>query len=514
VHIFAERISDAAEKIFGDVSIFDFVAGLVNSMISDVSYAFTSAENIIPNTMLILSGQIEGVMMRGEMTVPAVQNALTQILMKAVCILWLIGVAITISKKLVHYTVFKDTLARHSQQYDLPEKYIIHMDSRQNSQIASIMKTSVNVPSEVAIPEKLEVRATSLIEAPLIIGLVHPVLYLPFSVKAEKLDLILRHELTHYRRRDILYKWCAMVILTVHWFNPISHIVSKQIDEECEISCDYEATRGLLAHEKASYMGLILDLLSHSERSSRMLTTQMSSSGKMLKRRFEMIKDPAVVNKKRKTFSVIFACVLIIVTLFAGIVLASSIDGNESGAGNDISEDSANNTEIGGQISNITDADWEVSGDYGKLPIPVENQVAFVWMWPVPSSQEISYAYQVRTNPATGEELHHYGIDIKAETGEDVVSAMKGTVVEAGYDRVYGNCVRIAITLNDVEIDTFYGHMSEITCEVGDEVMPGDAIGKIGSTGASTGPHLHFEIKNDGEYIDPLTYYPVDYEVE
>jgi murein DD-endopeptidase MepM/ murein hydrolase activator NlpD len=100
----------------------------------------------------------------------------------------------------------------------------------------------------------------------------------------------------------------------------------------------------------------------------------------------------------------------------------------------------------------------------------------------------------------------HSGVDFRAAAGSSVVAVGSGTVVEAGWAGAYGN--NIVIRMNDGSY-TQYGHLSSIGVSVGQRVTPGQQIGLSGSTGNSTGPHLHFEARTSSEYgsdIDPVAY--------
>jgi murein DD-endopeptidase MepM/ murein hydrolase activator NlpD len=100
----------------------------------------------------------------------------------------------------------------------------------------------------------------------------------------------------------------------------------------------------------------------------------------------------------------------------------------------------------------------------------------------------------------------HSGVDFHASYGSEVVSVGSGTVVEAGWGGAYGN--NIVIRMNDGTY-TQYGHLSAISVSVGESVTPGERIGISGSTGNSTGPHLHFEARTSAEYgsdINPVAY--------
>lgn len=97
----------------------------------------------------------------------------------------------------------------------------------------------------------------------------------------------------------------------------------------------------------------------------------------------------------------------------------------------------------------------------------------------------------------------HSGIDIGADEGEAVRAAKSGRVIFSGTADGYGNYVKID---HGGGLETAYGHCSVLTANVGDEVERGQTIAYVGSTGNSTGPHLHFEVKIDGEFKNPLDY--------
>ena len=101
----------------------------------------------------------------------------------------------------------------------------------------------------------------------------------------------------------------------------------------------------------------------------------------------------------------------------------------------------------------------------------------------------------------------HLGVDIVTAENAPVYAAADGVVVRADWYGGYGNCVIID---HGDGIQTLYAHFSKITVKEGDVVKVGDEVGKIGSTGNSTGPHLHFEVHVDGEIVNPLIF--VDYE--
>jgi murein DD-endopeptidase MepM/ murein hydrolase activator NlpD len=99
----------------------------------------------------------------------------------------------------------------------------------------------------------------------------------------------------------------------------------------------------------------------------------------------------------------------------------------------------------------------------------------------------------------------HSGIDIGAGYGADIRAAEAGTVIMADYNGGYGNCV---VVDHGGGFSTLYGHMSNIEVSYGETVKQGELLGEVGSTGNSTGPHLHFETRVDGEAQNPMRYLP------
>ena len=124
--------------------------------------------------------------------------------------------------------------------------------------------------------------------------------------------------------------------------------------------------------------------------------------------------------------------------------------------------------------------------------------------WPAPSSTYISDSFGWRIHPIFGYWKLHTGTDIAASSGANVVAAASGKVIMADWYGGYGNCVMID---HGSGIVTLYGHLSGYNCYSGQEVSRGELIGFVGSTGNSTGPHLHFEVRINGEYVDPMGYF-------
>ncbi len=126
------------------------------------------------------------------------------------------------------------------------------------------------------------------------------------------------------------------------------------------------------------------------------------------------------------------------------------------------------------------------------------------FMWPATSTYITSSFSPSRKNPVTGQMRKHTGVDIGAGNGTPIKAANGGTVTLAGWNSGYGNCVIIDHGGGKA---TLYGHMSKILVSKGQSVSKGTEIGKVGSTGNSTGPHLHFEILINGSPVNPMNYF-------
>ncbi len=138
------------------------------------------------------------------------------------------------------------------------------------------------------------------------------------------------------------------------------------------------------------------------------------------------------------------------------------------------------------------------SGDSGSSGTTVNG-----FKWPVPSSSRITSGFGYRNQPTEGASTYHKGIDIGAPTGTTIVAAAGGSVVTASYSVSGGNYIMI---YHGNSTYTIYMHCSKLLVSVGDEVSQGQSIALVGSTGISTGPHLHFAVTVNGEYKNPMNY--------
>ena len=146
---------------------------------------------------------------------------------------------------------------------------------------------------------------------------------------------------------------------------------------------------------------------------------------------------------------------------------------------------------------------WEALDQNGpKAPAPQRPTVS------VPSSMPLQMArltsgYGMRNHPVLGRRRNHKGVDLAAPTGTPIFATADGIVGKAQWFSSYGLYIRID---HGADIETRYAHMSKLAVAAGQRVRQGQVIGYVGSTGRSTGPHLHYEVRIDGVAVNPIPY--------
>lgn len=178
-------------------------------------------------------------------------------------------------------------------------------------------------PMELAgVPKRLRVCKTSAAVSPMVMGMIRPVLILPETALTEsRLPYVLRHELVHYRRGDIFWRWLAVLATSIHWFNPMVYVAAAQMQEACEISCDWCVVRSMEQAKRDDYMRVILELLAEAMAKKQILTTQMASEKKQLQRRFTMIRNQKPVGMKKLLLSVCVGTALLGAAWLTGCTL-------------------------------------------------------------------------------------------------------------------------------------------------------------------------------------------------
>jgi murein DD-endopeptidase MepM/ murein hydrolase activator NlpD len=160
------------------------------------------------------------------------------------------------------------------------------------------------------------------------------------------------------------------------------------------------------------------------------------------------------------------------------------------------------------ELEKLEDKLLEESARLTKLIVANQSDTDYAggeMAWPAPGYTRVgpNGKYGMRFHPILKKNRMHTGIDIDVPMGKDIVAANGGKVILAGTNGGYGKCIVID---HGGKISTLYAHNSKLLVKVGDKVKRGQVIAKCGSTGLSTGPHLHFEVRINGKHTDPLPY--------
>jgi murein DD-endopeptidase MepM/ murein hydrolase activator NlpD len=158
-----------------------------------------------------------------------------------------------------------------------------------------------------------------------------------------------------------------------------------------------------------------------------------------------------------------------------------------------------------GIIQNIHQKTEDIQKNFDTLVNFFEAQAARLATTPTiwPTKGLLTATFGWRPDPFTGQQAFHYGIDIATPSGNPVVAAAAGIVIEVQQNKFLGKFIKIS---HSGGITTVYGHLSRFNVHVGQKVQRGDLIGEVGSTGKSNGPHLHYEVQINGKAVNPYYY--------
>lgn len=310
-------------------------------------------------------------------------------------------------------------------------------------------------------PELLQ---SAAVPAPMVAGLLHPRILLPErDLSPEQWEGVLTHELIHWRRHDLWIKWLAVLVRAVHWFNPAAWWLLRRLERDCELSCDEKTVRHWDRQRRARYGELLLTLAAGGDPGTGAVALSLSSPKQLLKERLICMMTQTRYGRPAAL-------------LAASACLAVALSSAALGA---------------------------YAGPVPQAGTPPE-ETPEVLSWPLETdgSVTLSALYGSRVHPLTGKTTSHSGIDIPRDAGTPVLAAADGTVEETGFDAREGNYV----ILRHGALTTKYCHLLEGRADEGEQVRTGDPIGLVGSTGQSTGPHLHFEVALDGAVQDPMSY--------
>jgi len=153
--------------------------------------------------------------------------------------------------------------------------------------------------------------------SPMLVGIVRPAIVFPrtYNWTDKSTELILKHELVHYMRKDVLLKWIVQIAACIHWFNPFVYLFNREISKNCELSCDDAVLDTLVAEERRSYGDALLSAVAPPRAYSAAL---MSSEGKLLKKRLEAVMEKKKKTKKHAVLSLVAAGAVLGLAILSG----------------------------------------------------------------------------------------------------------------------------------------------------------------------------------------------------
>ena len=336
------------------------------------------------------------------------------------------------------------------------------------------------------------------IESPMAFGFIKPRIYIPLDFDKDTMRAVIEHEKYHVKRGDIYYKLIAFVLLCAYWMNPLSWISFKLFNLDMELSCDEAVLRKTGLATKKDYSKWLL-YYSSTKHCVGLAPTAFGETD--TKRRVKNIME----FKKKGLLATLLGVVMVAAVLVVCFMVLPSLD-----AETDIKDTSVSSQAITPEVLTVDPADNEAKEEVKEEETKEEvaesiepEVVELTWQKPLPDDVRAILTSTFNSTTLTG--LNHEAVDIAAPKGTDVLAMADGTVIEAGWqeDSVKGNVV--VVKVND-EISYTYAHLEEVKVNVGDTVKAGDVVASVGSTGASTGPHLHLELTIGGENVNPLDY--------
>lgn len=141
--------------------------------------------------------------------------------------------------------------------------YVVYLIRKRKNAVAIIDNAALNeVKKELKIKRHIKIRMSPDIQSPMLVGVLFPTIYIPCrEIPDESMRMIFLHELTHYKRKDLAFKWLSIFVNAVHWFNPLAYLLCANLSESCEVSCDMAVTRNMSEIEQKIYMKTILELV-------------------------------------------------------------------------------------------------------------------------------------------------------------------------------------------------------------------------------------------------------------
>ncbi|MBF4695893.1 M23/M56 family metallopeptidase [Fusibacter ferrireducens] len=418
----------------------------------------------------------------------SVYKALLENLVACIKYIWVGGVLVFSAINLKRYRAFK-RLVKSSR---LVEEHLLQ-------EVLNSCKR------EIGIRRHVEILEHKTLSTPILVGLLKPRIILPEgTMQKSELELVFSHECIHLKRSHLWIKALLICVSIIHWFNPLCMLLRKDVNRLCELACDEELVEKIGYGKRKKYAATIIGMLDRKMEMSGVVYSAFNENAKNLKERLSKILD---YKKPKKGIQFLSLGVALSIALFI-IPISSAVayEGMSTIGKNALKENEVQipvqETLISAQGEQTAEMADVAKQDSASTPLDESNS-NITLSWPLPDHNIVTAPFGERQHPITKEAFVHSGIDIAAQRGTEILAAGSGEVVYSEWHDDFGYTIRIK---HDDVYSTAYAHCSKLFVKSGDFVAMGQKIAEVGSTGKSTGPHLHFEVTQSGEVQDPLTY--------
>ena len=319
---------------------------------------------------------------------------------------------------------------------------------------------------------------------PFTMGTLRPVIFLPQNIVRQNqkhiLEPVIAHELAHIKRLDDLFIRLQSFIQIIYFFNPVVWITTSRINLARECVCDSMVLfKGAMT--LTNYAQGILNVLKNSTFENNHLIPMPAFGNQKQKLKTRILKMKGTNQMQKNHLLLVGMAVMLLGFTILPMAKESS------------------------DLILKTDAEQNINSTDVTEKVKPEKTEKFIC--PV-KFEQITLKFGISKDPFNPKMYYkHMGIDLRAKKGEPVAAVADGTVLKAEtkykINKGYGKF--ITIQHNDGVISR-YAHLDAVNVEIGQKVKSGQEIGKVGTTGRSTGPHLHFELKIDDENVDPEDY--------
>lgn len=372
------------------------------------------------------------------------------------------------------------------------------------------------------------------ITSPFVLGVVKARIYVPYHLDEEALACVTAHERAHIKRKDHLIKPLGFMLTSVHWFNPIVWVAYYYLCQDIELACDEKVIHELGFDKKKVYSQTLLECSAerHFVRACPIAFGEIGV-GKRVKNILEMKKTKIGI-----VVASLLVCVVVAVCFLTNpqseemdvvakdnVAASANLEADETSQAQQEQEAVLKANETAEQVQKAEEQAKEAAGQEAQnaeeavqeenAAYTLESDVS-VEPYCLPFKEGTDYYITAVFDSAEFSEINvsdedtgidsqtkHRGMDFAAEMGTEIISCSDGIVKESGFNVDNGNYIVIEDAAGYV---SYYMHLEAYSVNQGDSITKGSIIGTVGSTGKSTGPHLHLEIQNsNGESIDPAS---------